>query len=363
MPNPIHPYPYISLISVVLILIFGLCLLGAASPPEREFRNYRIARRLLSCSYFILAIAGLPELFMETNHGDVTPLILTITLIIASLQALLFTFSTITLIDMRFMTTKRVLRQLIPLFTVSAILVVALLKAPLPVFYAILAFSLGCYALQLIYYVWLFNREHKRYRNRMDNYFSGDEERRLRWVRQVFYIALGIGILAIVSLFLNLTFYIIFVITYSLFYVYFAMRYINYVSVFRYLLPAFQTAAPTLEPGTATLPVEQAIARWIEQKKFAKAGITLDSLANELNTNQTYLSRYINQQMNLNFKLWISNLRMEEARRLLREYPDKPIVQIAEEVGLPSKGSFFRQFVNNAGVTPGEYRKNHINMS
>jgi len=85
--------------------------------------------------------------------------------------------------------------------------------------------------------------------------------------------------------------------------------------------------------------------------------ITLRTLAAELNTNQTYLSNYINAATGQNFRNWISRLRIEEAELLLDTHPDYAVSYVGELVGILNKSSFFRQFANVTGMTPNEFRK------
>ena len=97
----------------------------------------------------------------------------------------------------------------------------------------------------------------------------------------------------------------------------------------------------------------------MKNRKYTQSHITLDNLASDLNTNRTYLSRHINAAMGCNFKTWISNLRIEDAKRLLLEEPNLPAVSVGELVGISDKSSFFRQFMNVVGATPGDYRDKH----
>lgn len=357
---PDNLYILITIISSVVILLFGCCLIGMAVPPEKDFRNYRIVRKLLAFSFLILGMTGVYELFYQQKTVEISNLMLLLTLIVASIQAALFTFSLITLIDIHFITTKRVLFQIIPIFSMATLLVLAY-NLFAPVFKIIYIIGIILYILQLFFYVWLFNRKYNSYVLKLDNYFSGDEVLRMHWIKQAFYMSLSIGILAIISPLAGMLFYIVFIVFYTLFYVYFAMKYINYATIFRQLLPAVKIEEHLSKEKTSkknnTNISDEEIMNWIKDKKFTHPGITLETLSLELGTNYTYLSRYINTVKNQNFKQWISTLRIEEAKRLLVEYPEKTIQLIGEEVGISSKGSFFRQFLQIEGITPGEFRK------
>ena len=353
-----NAYVFISLVSSIVTLLFSFCLLACLVPPEPEFKNYRLSRKLLACAYIILSIGGIYEYFASQAPSDITHLTHITTLIVASLQAFLFSFSIITLIDIRFITIKRILSHFIPIVIFAVILMYSLSRPREMNFTGLLVFGLCCYVIQLSYYIWLFNCEYKKYRIQLDNFFSGDEERRMLWVRKVFYLSLSIGILIIASLFMNTYYYSIFEVAYTLFYVYFAVKYINYIPTFRSLLPAINLNEESGKKNMFdTSELEEKITQWVAEKRFIQNGITLEMLSVELGTNHSYLSRYINTGKNQNFKVWISSLRIKESKRLLIEKPNVPIASIAEEVGIGGKGSFFRQFMNITGMTPGEYRE------
>lgn len=54
---------------------------------------------------------------------------------------------------------------------------------------------------------------------------------------------------------------------------------------------------------------------------------------------------------------YILHIRMEEARRLLRERPDRTIIDIAEQCGFANQAHFTRVFNRLYGTTPGQWRR------
>ena len=350
------PYILITFLTASVILIFAFCLLGFSVPRDPELKNYRISRYLLACAYAVLALTGLCEIIAGTKF-DKSELTITLTLSIASFQAFLFTYSMITLIDFRFMTRQRVLRQVVPITIFSIILLYCHLYVKEEIYDIVFYILCSCYCIQLIYYIILFRREYRKYRNQMDNYFSEDEQKRMRWINITFCMALSIGIMAIVSLFVPVFVYLLFTIWYTIFYIYFAMKYINYVSIFHYFVPAMTISEQDYQP-LAIKDIGILVDNWISNKGFTKNDITLDSLAAELKTNRTYLSNYINTDKGCNFKTWVSRLRIEEAQQLLINQPATSVSAVGEIVGIADKSSFFRQFMNIAGCTPGEFRNN-----
>jgi AraC-like DNA-binding protein/uncharacterized membrane protein YhdT len=93
-----------------------------------------------------------------------------------------------------------------------------------------------------------------------------------------------------------------------------------------------------------------------EQRAYAQEGLTLASLATQLDASPTHLREAINQHLGYrNFNDFLHHYRIDEAaQRLLRQ--DLPILSIALDVGYGSIGPFNRAFKQLKGITPSEYR-------
>lgn len=102
-----------------------------------------------------------------------------------------------------------------------------------------------------------------------------------------------------------------------------------------------------------------------KQKPYCNCDLTIDMLADMLNTNRTYLSRLINETCKCNFNTWLNRYRVKEARLLLIQgkYNDYSIEGIGKEVGFNSKTTFFRVFKEQTGITPSYFRENAIYAS
>lgn len=95
------------------------------------------------------------------------------------------------------------------------------------------------------------------------------------------------------------------------------------------------------------------------QKPYLKSDLTINNLAEMLNTNFHKLSQVINESFDKNFYDFINSYRIMEATRLLKspESEKFKIIAIAYDSGFSSKSSFYNAFRKNTGITPGEYLK------
>ncbi len=84
-------------------------------------------------------------------------------------------------------------------------------------------------------------------------------------------------------------------------------------------------------------------------------GITLDTVADELQLSKYHISHLLNQGIGIGFCSYINHLRIDRACKLLRE-TEKMATKIADEVGFGSLRSFNRAFQSIMNTTPVEYR-------
>ena len=85
-------------------------------------------------------------------------------------------------------------------------------------------------------------------------------------------------------------------------------------------------------------------------------GLTLPRLARRLGMPQTRLSQLLNDNNQTSFKQYLAQLRVVEAKTLLRQVPPKPLEQVAEQAGFQSMSTFHSAFKKQEGITPAAFR-------
>ena len=91
-------------------------------------------------------------------------------------------------------------------------------------------------------------------------------------------------------------------------------------------------------------------------RKHYYEDISLRSLSRVFFMNESYLSVLFKKETGDNFQNYVTEVRMNHAKVLLKDR-DLKIYQIAEMVGYGSAQYFFRVFKQQFGVTPDEYRE------
>jgi AraC-like DNA-binding protein len=93
-----------------------------------------------------------------------------------------------------------------------------------------------------------------------------------------------------------------------------------------------------------------------DDELYFDSEISLASVAGRLGVTSHQLSQLLNERMNTGFWDYVNQLRIEEAKKLIRENPDASIITICYRVGFNSKSSFNAAFKKMTGLTPREFK-------
>jgi AraC-like DNA-binding protein/uncharacterized membrane protein len=111
-------------------------------------------------------------------------------------------------------------------------------------------------------------------------------------------------------------------------------------------------------------PLEQALHQAMtHDRAYRTEELTVASLAQRLKTPEYRLRRVINQRLgHRNFNAFVNGYRIDEAKAALANPAQRelPVLSIALESGFQSIGPFNRAFKAATGLTPSEFRKQHI---
>ena len=360
--------------TAAMLLACGLMLLFIDIPRSHLIDNYRKSRYVLAVTYLFIVVAIMAEYLFAAGSSEIDiPLLQTIILIIAVLQASLFSLALLTLLEVRYPGWRYIFGKLVPAQLMMISVAAVYIFCPQGYFRVAYYVFFALYAVLLVYYTYLFLTVYRRFRLRMDNYFSGDQEEKIRWVAVSFFTALAIGLMALLSAVLtSLLTVIIFTLVFNAFYLWFAFRFINYRHRFQVIEHALneETETPQTEETSdgdhietddsdtvIFAKLEKRINQWVDNKRFTKKSITIALLSKELLTNRNFLSTYINTCKGNTFREWINQLRIAEAKKLMRQDPNITVKEIAQQTGFTNKSHFIRQFTNLTGASPKKWKQ------
>lgn len=251
-------------------------------------------------------------------------------------------------------------------------------------FWSVCIIALTAFLIQSITYIVYFDRAYKQSLKDLENYYDEDESHKIKWVKFCYVISMLTNLFILVYLclywFLDYKMEVasLYTLWYLVYMLYLSSNFISFLGSHRLVLDAFahRTLSGDIflqrtrrkgveEAGMQNVDrkfakLEKALEVWVDKKLYCEYDKTRDQIASELNTTKELLHLYFATKVGEDFRTWRTNLRIEEAKRLLVDNPDASINIIAEASGFSDKSNFHRQFVKLVGCSPKEWRDSKV---
>lgn len=100
------------------------------------------------------------------------------------------------------------------------------------------------------------------------------------------------------------------------------------------------------------------ITRYMQEHQSEE--ISLAVLADKFHLSAQYISQLFRNEIGVNFLAYLTNIRMEQAKKLLIS-TDNSIAEIADRCGYGDYRVFTKVFKKSEGITPSQYRREFLN--
>ena len=343
----------------LIFAILGLFITILHVPKSDEFRYYKKSRYILGIAYFIMTAYCILRIFI---HGGDEYTLFSLQLI-ASLLISWLTYSSFLAVIYaeRYKRKRFFFDGIIPVSIMIVLMLIGLYfpglqKANVVIFGAV-------FAIKCIWMAYTCFREYHRCINDLDNYYSNAPD--IKWMYTMLWIAAVLSALTLLSFYveaIHLIYYPLLIIIY----VFFTIKVMNYlpikISSMRHDSVEKETeeeVEPKKNMTDLKSKIGPSIEKWVNERGYAQQEISIKTVAQEIGTNQNYLSKYINNIENTTFSVWLNTLRIEESKRILIENRRLSIEEVGLEVGFSQLYNFSRWFKQVTGSTPYQYRKNN----
>lgn len=103
-----------------------------------------------------------------------------------------------------------------------------------------------------------------------------------------------------------------------------------------------------------------ALEKWCDDRMYKDCNVTIYSLAANLGCKKNELTEYFNLSQHTNFRTWLSDIRFNEAVRMMKENPEFSNDAISTECGFSSHTQIYRIFKQKTGLSPSQWREQMI---
>ena len=360
-----------------LMLFFGFYFLFAKTPEKKIFKNYLRSRQIMGIAMLLLSANYSVHFFFGIRFKNADSAIL-MNMSTYFLCYSLFSSALIMLLDRFYITKRRVWTHIILWIIFSTLSGVVLFLLPSGIMQKFSLFALAAWL--VVFGVVLARRVIIAYRRAIQIFNetqADDIGAYIEWLSIFTYWALIFGVGCGLLTFLPDEYVFIWILSSIPFYSYLFYSYQNYLLFYEQVENAFEQDIQSEEelltnskaeheivsekevPRSYTEFIER-VDNWIKTDGYVQQGLTIKELSEILHTNRTYLSAYIKTTYKMTFREWITGLRLEYAKNILKEHPEINIQKLAESSGFLSRSNFIKSFTEKEGCTPGKWKKANL---
>ena len=359
-----------------LMLFFGFYFLFAKTPEKKNFKNYLRSRQIMGIAMLLLSANYSVHFFFGIRFKNADSAIL-MNMSTYFLCYSLFSSALIMLLDRFYITKRRVWTHIILWIIFSTLSGVVLFLLPSGIMQKFSLFALAAWL--VVFGVVLARRVIIAYRRaiRIFNETQADDiGAYIEWLSIFTYWALIFGVGCGLLTFLPDEYVFIWILSSIPFYSYLFYSYQNYLLFYEQVENAFEQDIQSEEELLTNSETEHEIVsekevhrsytefiervdNWIKTDGYVQQGLTIKELSEILYTNRTYLSAYIKTTYKMTFREWITSLRLEYAKNILKEHPEINIQKLAESSGFLSQSNFIKLFSEKEGCTPAKWKKSN----
>jgi AraC-like DNA-binding protein len=361
------------------MVVTGIILAAVKTRYEEARAKYRMAKAWMTMAVFALGVLNIVQITIDPN-GDWDYLTGCITLAISYLQAMLLTMVVLVFISPKVVTLRLVMSQLAVISAIDVALLASLFLLPEHVFLYVYVMGILLYIAMLVVYTRWYLRSYRCFKQQISDYYEDEEiEHGLGWLRTIFWVGLAVGVLALLMLLGRRDIDLFLTVVFAAFYAFMAACFINYELSTPIVLPALSTEPlpgpeeegemknstsddlssstfDDLHESEDRLLVHSSLAEWIQQRGYLGTEKAVNDIVGELNMTTEQFHRYFQEVEGEDFRTWRVRKRVEYARLLMEQYPDWPVIRVAQASGFNDRSWFYKQFLKFTGQSVTDFR-------
>ena len=227
-----------------------------------------------------------------------------------------------------------------------------------------------CFLAMMVFYLWHHYKNIRLLIHAIKNYYDEDLDNQLRWMRVSVVMLPIMGLIVPMMIFTDGKWLFFFGLIMFMF-IFFLVD-----SFFNYVLSTAPAKVREAEEHEDVEEVEQgenlhisqehapmhrveiAVEQWVAKGGHLRNGLKLPTVAEELGVPRYLLSAWLRNQ-DLKYADWMTDLRIEEAIRVLTEHHEWSNEYVAQHCGFSDRTYFQKKFKEKTGMTPADYTSLH----
>lgn len=106
--------------------------------------------------------------------------------------------------------------------------------------------------------------------------------------------------------------------------------------------------------------IQKSLDDWCANLGYKDCNVNILTLSRTLCISKNELSQFFDQCLHSNFRIWLSEIRLNAAKKMMLEYPDYSNDIVSAECGFSARTYLYRIFKSKEGCTPTEWREEQV---
>lgn len=349
-------YTLFNLGYLIVFALLGVFSLTLHTPKDDEYSNFKRARQILGAAFLFAAGYCVVRLLLPYKSGDYTTFWLFV------LASLIFSWMTYKAFLVLISSDEKLRRGFVidGVIPMLMLVIAGVLGLFVPSIRHIIEIAFGViFIAKAIRMFYICDREWRKVNKKLKETYDASPD--IRWMRVLLWLSFLFSLSTLWS-FYNTTVALVMSVVAPMMFVYMLLKIVNYLpkkieEMRRQEAAELLIAAESNEKAKDLAEkIEPLVAQWVAAKHFTEANLSIKDVAQQMGTNHSYLSQYLNNYLNTSFQVWLNTLRIEESKIIL-EKENIPIEDVGIRVGIPQSYNFSRWFKQVTDTTPFKYRK------
>ena len=349
-------YTLFNLGYLIVFALLGVFSLTLHTPKDDEYSNFKRARQILGAAFLFVAGYCVVRLILPYKSGDYTTFWLFV------LVSLIFSWMIYKAFLVLIGSDEKLRRGFVidGVIPMLMLVIAGVLGLFVPSIRHIIEIAFGViFIAKAIRMFYICDSEWRKVNKKLKETYDASPD--IRWMRVLLWLSFLFSLSTLWS-FYNTTVALVMSVVAPMMFVYMLLKIVNYLpkkieEMRRQEAAELLIAAESNEKAKDLAEkIEPLVAQWVAAKHFTEANLSIKDVAQQMGTNHSYLSQYLNNYLNTSFQVWLNTLRIEESKIIL-EKENIPIEDVGIRVGIPQSYNFSRWFKQVTDTTPFKYRK------
>lgn len=111
------------------------------------------------------------------------------------------------------------------------------------------------------------------------------------------------------------------------------------------------------------LQIQSSLDQWCDNHGYKDTSVNMPTLSNTLDIPRHELTQFFAEYRNTTFRIWLSEIRLNAAKKMMQDYPEYSNDIISSECGFSSRSYLYKIFKEKEGCTPNLWRSKNSTPS